>query len=129
MRNFPPSRRDPVRNQGEVWLADLNPRHGTEPGKVRPVLVVQNQALLDIGHPSTLVIPLTTNVVDDAYPLRIRVHAQDRLEKDSDLLIDQLQAIDIARLTFGPLANLDANTLREVGEAVGEVLGLEDLRI
>lgn len=118
-----------MRSQGEVWLADLNPRHGTEPGKVRPVLVVQNQALLDIDHPSTLVIPLTTNLVDDALPLRLRVTARDRLEKDSDLLIDQLRAIDNARLTAGPLTTLDAVTLGQVREAVSEVLGLDDLRI
>ena len=29
--------------RGEVWLANLNPRRGTEPGKTRPVLVVQAQ--------------------------------------------------------------------------------------
>ena len=27
-------------DRGEVWLADLNPRQGTEPGKTRPVLIV-----------------------------------------------------------------------------------------
>jgi len=47
--------------RGEVWLADLNPPHGTEPGKTRPVLIVQSQALLDAGHPSTYVIPLLRN--------------------------------------------------------------------
>jgi mRNA interferase MazF len=117
-----------VRSQGEVWLADLNPRHGAEPGKARPVLIVQNQALLDVDHPSTVVIPLTTNLVDNALPLRVRVKAQDRLEKDSDLLIDQLRSIDNARLTGVPLATLDTTVLRQVGEAVREVLGLDDLR-
>jgi len=34
-------------DRGEVWLASLDPRRGTEPGKTRPVLVVQAQALLD----------------------------------------------------------------------------------
>lgn len=53
-------------NRGEIWLADLNPPHGTEPGKVRPVLIVQSQALLDAGHPSTYIVPLTTKLVDDA---------------------------------------------------------------
>ncbi|MGD0076085.1 MAG: type II toxin-antitoxin system PemK/MazF family toxin [Candidatus Binataceae bacterium] len=28
-------------NRGEVWLANLSPRRGTEPGKTRPVLIVQ----------------------------------------------------------------------------------------
>jgi len=61
--------------RGEIWLANLNPGRGTEPGKTRPVLLVQSQALLDANHPSTLIIPLTTNLVEDAEPLRIRVSA------------------------------------------------------
>jgi PemK-like, MazF-like toxin of type II toxin-antitoxin system len=51
------------------------PRRGTEPGKTRSVLVVQAQTLIDASHPSTLIIPLTTNLIDDAEPLRIRVEA------------------------------------------------------
>jgi mRNA interferase MazF len=42
-------------NFGEVWLADLNPKVGTELGKLRPVLIIQNQILLEINHPSTLI--------------------------------------------------------------------------
>ena len=75
-------------NFGEVWLADLNPKVGTELGKLRPVLIIQNQILLEINHPSTLIIPLTTKLIDDTQPLRIRIKAQARLAKDSDLLID-----------------------------------------
>jgi len=84
---------------GSIWLADLEPQRGTEPGKVRPVLVVQGEALLEAGHPSTLIVPLTTNLIDDAESLRIRVTAFGRLRKDSDLMIDQLRAIDNRRLT------------------------------
>ena len=83
---------------GEVWLANLNPGKGSEPSKIRPVLIVQGQALLDAQHPSTLIIPLTTQLMEDAEPLRIRVMAQGRLTADSDLLMDQLRAIDNRRL-------------------------------
>jgi len=114
-----------MRNHGEVWLANLNPGRGTEPGKVRPVLILQNQALLDAEHPSTLVIPLTTNLVDDAEPLRLRIPAQGRLDKDSDLLVDQLRAIDNRRLVEGPLVRLDDGAMELVYRAVGEVLGME----
>jgi mRNA interferase MazF len=65
-----------MRNHGEIWLANLNPGCGTEPGKIRPVLILQNQALLDAQHPSTLIIPLTTNLIDDAEPLRLRIAVQ-----------------------------------------------------
>jgi mRNA interferase MazF len=113
------------RRHGEIWLANLNPGRGTEPGKIRPVLLLQNQALLDAGHPSTLVVPLTTNLIDDAEPLRIRVAAAGGLDRDSDLLVDQLRAIDNKRLIDGPLLQLDEALLRQVCRAVAEVLGIE----
>jgi mRNA interferase MazF len=99
-------------------------RAATEPGKTRPVLVVQAQALLEAEHPSTLVIPLTTHMADDAEPLRIRVPAAGRLRKGSDLLVDQLRAIDNRRLTDGPLTRLSAVQLQKEAHALREVLHL-----
>jgi mRNA interferase MazF len=113
-------------NRGEIWLADLNPPHGTEPGKTRPVLVIQSQTLLDADHPSTYVIPLTTRLVDDAEPLRIRIPAAGRLPRDSDLLMDQLRAIDNRRLIRGPLLQLPASTMKRAGRAVLDLIGMED---
>jgi mRNA interferase MazF len=110
---------------GAVWLADLNPRRGTEPGKTRPVLIIQNQALLEAGHPSTLVIPLTTRLIADAAPLRLRLSARDRLDRDSDLLIDQLRAIDNQRLVTGPLTLLGKDELSQIYPAILEVMGIE----
>lgn len=111
-------------NRGEIWLADLNPPHGTEPGKTRPVLILQSQALLDADHPSTYILPLTTKLIDDAEPLRIRVSAAGRLPKDSDLLIDQMRAIDNRRLVRGPLMRLPASEMRRIVAALLEVLGV-----
>ncbi len=116
-----------MRNQGEVWLANLNPGRGTEPGKTRPVLIVQNQALLDSGHPSTLVIPLTTNLVENAEPLRLRIPPRDSLDYESDLLIDQLRAIDNRRLVEGPLLRLDNDAMGRIYQAVAVVLGMENI--
>ena len=111
-------------DRGEVWLADLKPRQGTEPGKTRPVLVVQAQALLDAGHPSTLIAPLTARLVDDAEPLRIRIPATGQLRQDSDALVDQLRAIDNRRLVRGPLARLGPAAMAEAQQALLEVLDL-----
>ena len=113
--------------QGQIWLANLNPSRGTEPGKTRPVLIFQDQALLDILHPSTLIIPLTTQLIDNAHPLRIRVDAQDALKQGSDLLIDQIRAIDNKRLISGPLTSLSKKQLKEVFYAVAEVIGMNEV--
>ena len=111
-------------DRGEIWLADLNPRRGTEHGKTRPVLIVQAQALLDAGHPSTLVVPLTTRLVNDAEPLRIRIPAAGDLQRGSDALVDQLRAIDNRRLIRGPLARVGPRVIAKVGQALLEVLDL-----
>jgi mRNA interferase MazF len=113
-------------NRGEIWLADLNPPRGTEPGKTRPVLIIQAQALLDAGHPSTLIVPLTTNVVPHAEPLRVPVAASGSLRRNSDLLIDQLRAIDNRRLVQGPLTSLSEPLMRRISEAIREVLDAHD---
>ena len=111
-----------MRNRGEVWLADLNPPRGTEPGKTRPVLIVQSQGLLDADHPSTLIVPLTTRLVEAAEPLRLRVLAAGELRQDSDLLLDQLRAIDNRRLRYGPLLRLPPAFMAQVNQALREVL-------
>ncbi len=124
---MPSSRRTkptPRPRRGEIWLADLDPRQGTEPGKTRPVLLVQAEALLRAGHPSTVIIPLTTNLQEDAEPLRLRVPAAARLPRESDLLVDQLRAIDNRRLVKGPIGRVGGEFMRRVGEAVAEVLDL-----
>lgn len=85
--------------QYEIWLADLNPQLGTEAGKTRPVLVVQTNLLNEISHTSTLICPLTTQVKPAAEVLRIHLKNGDAgVAKDSDIMIDQLRAIDNNRL-------------------------------
>ena len=86
---------------------------------------MQNQVLLDISHPSTIIVPLTTNLIEHAEPLRIRIDALLQLEKDSDLLIDQIRSIDNKRLVKGPLAQCSLQLMVEVQNAIREVLGLD----
>jgi len=84
--------------QFDIWIADLNPRFGTETGKTRPVLVVQTD-LLNAFHPSTIVCPITTNVKPDASILRVHLNkSASKLKEDCDIMIDQVRAIDNKRL-------------------------------
>lgn len=83
---------------GHLYLADLNPRFGTEPGKVRPVVVVQTDSL-NRYHPSSIVCPLTTKVAGFENPLRVAIpKGVSGLIRSSDILVDQVKAIDNRRL-------------------------------
>lgn len=82
----------------DVWIADLNPKSGTEPGKIRPVVIVQTD-LLNNFHPSTLICPVSTNVFPKTDILRVNIAAKEAgLKVRSAVLIDQLRAIDNRRL-------------------------------
>jgi mRNA interferase MazF len=84
--------------QYEIWIADLNPRFGTEAGKTRPVAVIQSD-LLNKFHPSTIVCPITTNVKVDANILRVHLtKGSSKLKEDCDIMIDQVRVIDNKRL-------------------------------
>lgn len=82
---------------GVLYLADLDPRAGTEAGKLRPVLVIQTDLLNEAGHPSTWVLPCTTrltgeNLLRVVLPRGIAGNAQ-----SCELMIDQSRAIDNGR--------------------------------
>lgn len=82
--------------QYDIWLANLNPAKGTEPGKTRPVVVVQTNLLNDV-HPSSIICPITSNVLPELDILRVHLK-RNQLDKESDILIDQVRAIDNRRL-------------------------------
>ena len=85
--------------QFEIWIADLNPQLGTEPGKTRPVLIIQTNLLNTVSHPSTLICPITTNVVTESDILRVHIKEDvANLHENCDILIDQIRAIDNKRL-------------------------------
>ncbi len=85
--------------QFEVWIADLNPQIGTEPGKTRPVLIIQTNLLNKLPHPSTIVCPITTKVENEADILRVHLRkGMANLSENCDIMIDQIRAIDNKRL-------------------------------
>jgi mRNA interferase MazF len=83
--------------RGYLYLVDLSPRFGTEPGKKRPAVVIQSDLLNDVGHPSTWVIPCTTQLTESNI-LRVRLPVGSAgNEKECDVMIDQSRAIDNRR--------------------------------
>ena len=108
--------------RGGIYLAKLYPTKGHEPGKTRPVLVVQSDMLNEVGHTTIIVIPLTTQLIEGAYPLRYRIDKRQKLDKISDLLCDQIRALDINRLLPEKLASLSEREMLEVEQQVELIL-------
>jgi len=107
-----------------IYLANLKPNKGNEPGKLRPVLVVQHDWLNIISHPTIIVLPLTTVLFDDAHPLRYRVCARHKLNLDSDVLCDQIRSIDVRRLIPECLTKLTIEEMNVIQEQLQVILNL-----
>ncbi len=96
--------------QFEIWIADLNPTTGTEPGKVRPVIIVQTD-LLNRHHSSSIICPITTITQKESEILRIHLKKGCcGLNEGCDIMVDQIRAIDNKRL------------IKKVGVAPTEIL-------
>ena len=103
-------------NRYDIWIADLSPRIGTEPGKKRPVLIIQTDLLNNISHPSTIICPITTRVRENADILRVHIRkGTAQLSRDCDIMIDQARAIDNRRLVrkFGTLPHKLSEKVKE----------------
>ena len=114
-----------VCKRGGIYLANFNSSKSTEPGKIRPCIVMQSSLLNEAGHPSTTVLPLTTNLIEGAAPLRYRLLAREGLESDSDIMLDQNRTIDNKRITSDMLTVLTEREICEVEIYWRIVLGLD----
>ena len=76
-----------------IYTVDLGQRVGSRPGKLRPCLAIQPSGFGDGLLPSTVVLPLTTRVIADAFPMRVHIPAGVAgLRAPSDVMVDQVFA-------------------------------------
>ena len=108
---------------GTLYIADLSPREGSEPGKHRPVLVVQTDLLNQANHPSTWVLPCTTRLVGENV---LRVSLPRGIAGNTEaceVMIDQSRAIDNQRFKR-KLKKLPKPILREVKDKLRQLAEL-----
>ncbi len=106
--------------RGDVVLVNLNPKKGEEIGKIRPAIIVsddlQNEEL-DV----VILVPLSTKLIDDAFPYRVRIRKKERLNSDSDALLYHLRAVSKRRV-IEKLATLSQEELALIKEGICEIL-------
>jgi mRNA interferase MazF len=108
--------------QYEIWIANLEPGNGSEPGKIRPVVILQSDILHQAGHGSTIACAISSQPRDGVSLIRIQVKPTDEngLKKQSYILADQIRALDLSRLQekIGQLDNETINYLRKSIKAI-----------
>lgn len=101
--------------QYEIWFADLDPSIGSEPGKIRPVIIIQSDVLNKAGHRTIITCSISSQSKAGVSFIRIGVEPSldNGLLKKSYILCDQIRAIDVSRLRsrVGVLEQGDINRL------------------
>jgi mRNA interferase MazF len=108
--------------RGEIWMVDLEPVVGSEQGKARPALIIQN----DIGnlYSPMLIVAAITSGENARYDVQVEVKAPEGgLHHNSIVLLNQIRTIDKRRVGryWGCLA---VQTMQQVDEAIKISLGL-----
>lgn len=104
--------------KGYCYLADMNPPRKSKPGKVRPVIVIQSQDIIDAGSAGVVVVPVTSQVLTENI-LRIHLSPSQtlKLKKASDVLLDQIHTID-RHLFLEEIGKIPEKTFQKVLEGI-----------
>lgn len=113
--------------RGDVWVVDLEPVRGSEEGKVRPALVIQN----DVGneYSPVIIVAAITSGEKAIYDTEVEIKAPDGgLRNDSLILLNQIRTVDKSR-AVRKWGQASAEVMEKVNEAIKISLGLVPLKL
>jgi len=100
--------------RGEIYMVDFDPVVGSETGKIRPAIVLQNE-LANRSSPTVTVVPLTSSLTR-VFPFQVRLAAgEGGLEQESKALCEQIRTVsrDRCRQRLGKLSAQRMNEIRK----------------
>ena len=99
-------------NRRDIVGINLNPKKGDEIGKIRPCIIISDDDSNEILD-TIIVLPLSTKLLDDMLPFRMRLKKRDNLKFDSDILINHIRTISKKRVT-SKIAKIEENEYKEI---------------
>lgn len=109
--------------KGDVYYANLDPVIGSEQGRYRPVVIIQN----DFGNkysPTTIVAPVT-NKLNNKRKLPTHVKVSE-LKYNSIILLEQIRVVDKRRLKKY-ITHLNERKMYQINCAILIALGIKIL--
>ncbi len=115
----------PQIRRGEVYYANLGPVLGSETGKTRPVVVIQN----DIGNRysrATIIIAVISesSAKKASSPIAVAIGEEQGLKKASIVNLAQIRTIDRRRLLLPKVTTLPDEIMADVDRALKSSLGI-----
>lgn len=114
-----------VISRGDIVWADFGSARGSEPALVRPALVMQDDRLLATDIRTVVVVPLTSNVLLEAFPGNVLMPAESTgLDRDSVAVVSQVAALDREYVDPYPAGHVPAYLMTAISSGVRLVLGI-----
>jgi len=113
-----------IPKRGDIFLANLEPVKGSEQGRVRPFLIIQND-ISNKHSPVTIIAAITSKVFEKEYSTDVFILKENSgLDKDSTIMLNQIRTIDNSRLVKR-IGSLDNFIMNQVDMAIKISLALD----
>jgi len=115
-----------VYRRGNIILVDLEPVRGSEQGKVRSCIIIQND-IANKFSPVTNIVPLTdANNIKNWYPCLVHLKKEEfGLKKDSVAQCNQIRTIDAEKRIIKSIGHINRQKMSEIDQALKIQLALE----
>jgi mRNA interferase MazF len=111
--------------RGELWWVDYGIPFGSEPGFRRPVIILQNDFFNNSKINTTIVLPLSTNLLLADVPGNVLIDKNEsKLSKDSVILVSQIGVIDKQRL-LEKISKVSKSIIGKIENNIVFVLGIK----
>ncbi len=114
--------------RGDIYLANLGNAKHTDIGKIRPVVIFQNDYLnrmIDEGmYDQVIVLPLSSQIKQHDFTMYLA--KRDRLDKESVVLCHAVKMIAVKRLyrEQGCLTRLNGDEMKQIERKVTLAMGI-----
>ena len=109
--------------RGGIYLARLDPAKGAEIGKLRPVILLTHQRLLEVNPHILFICPLSSQSDPSFSPLHVRIERRDLLHVTSYALVEHCRAISTNRILSQRLAQLESAEITEIIRRLYRIIG------
>jgi mRNA interferase MazF len=113
-----------ILTRGGVYLGKLNPAKHAEIGKVRPVIILNSQLILDSAPPVIFTCPLSSQSQKEFRNLHYELSPRDNLRAKSYALIEHCRAISLNRIVYPRIGQLSKSELDNILNRLQRLVGL-----
>ncbi|PCJ22924.1 MAG: MazF family transcriptional regulator [Rickettsiales bacterium] len=103
-----------ILTRGGIYLAKLNPAKTSEPGKIRPVILLNSEDILDSVPPVVFICPLSSKSESNFSNIHLKLLPRDNLEVTSFALIEHCRSVSLTRIIHPRIAQVTKCELSSV---------------